>query len=240
MMWRWALLIFAVAVICLGGCKKRRPADDDLLEPEPVAKNRTLPPLVLTDDTPDLFLTWLDTKGNAHTAERIADVPLEGRDQVRVVITTREEGTTDPLYMANLTNKNPDGAYPVVTMPRAEWDGAILKRRLAARPQPSAQEQPANLPPAAPPPKGTVIVYGAQWCDACHQAMAFFKQHGVPAIEKDIENDPGAEQEMRAKLVRSGMRGLSSIPIIDVDGRIFVGFDPQGIAAALRNRGAAL
>jgi glutaredoxin len=229
-------------VICLAGCK-RRPSPDDLA-PEPVASAAPLPPLVVKDDTPDLLLTWVDAKGDAHTADKPADVPLEGRDQVRVVVTTRDEGNGNAFYVTNLMNKNVDETYPVATVSRAEWDGMILKRRLAARPQQAPQEPPgaaAGAPPSAPPPaKGTVIVYGAQWCDACHQAMAFFKQRGIPAIEKDIENDPGAEQEMRAKLSRAGFRGSSSIPIIDVGGRIFIGFDPQGIETALRKHGAAL
>jgi glutaredoxin len=230
-------VIVALAAISVAGCKRRPPPDD--LGPEPVASGKPLPPLVLTDDSTDLLLTWIDAKGDAHTAEKIADVPLEGRDQVRVVVTTREEGTQDSFYVANLTNTNPDKTYPVVTMRRAEWDGVILKRRLAARPQQAQQEPPASAPPAAAPvPKGTVVVYGAQWCEACHQAMAFLRQRGIPAVEKDIEKDPGAEQEMRAKLVRAGMRGSSAIPIIDVDGRIFVGFDAQGMEAALRKRGA--
>lgn len=235
----WSMLIVTMVLFCLAGCK-RRPSPDDLA-PEPVVSATPLPPLVLKEDTPELLLTWVDAKGDAHTAEKPADVPLEGRDQVRVVVTTREEGNGNSFYVTNLTNKNADETYPVTTMPRAEWDGMILKRRLAARPQQAQKEPPgAGTPPPAPPAKGTVIVYGAQWCEACHQAMAFFKQRGVPAVEKDIENDPGAEQEMRAKLVRGGFRGASSIPIIDVGGRIFVGFDPQGIETALRKGGAAL
>jgi glutaredoxin len=235
MSWRWALAIVALAAALLVGCKRRPPPEGS--GAAPVGSAKALPPLTLTDDTPDLFLTWVDAKGDAHTAEKIADVPLEGRDQVRVEVTTREEGTRDLFYVANLTNKNLDQTYPVVTLSRAAWDEMIAKRRQAARPDlaPAAQ--------AAAPDAGSraVIVYGASWCDACRQVMDFLKARHVLAVEKDIEADPAAEKEMRAKLVRAGLRGASSIPIVDVGGRILIGFDPQALDAALRGpHGAAL
>jgi glutaredoxin len=228
MRWLWPIAIVAMALLFLAGCKRRPPPDD--LGPEPAA-SAPLAQLVITDDTPDLLLTWVDAKGDAHTAAKPADVPIEGRDQVRVVVTTRDEGTQNLFYVANLTNKNADQSYPASTMSRTDWDALIAKRRQAARPPEQAQTGPQATPDAGP---FTVIVYGAPWCDACHEAMAFLKKRRVPAVEKDIEADPAADKEMRAKLVRAGFRGASSIPIIDVGGRILVGFDPQALEAALR------
>ena len=49
--------------------------------------------------------------------------------------------------------------------------------------------------------------------------MAYLKQRKVPAIEKDIEQDPTAAAEMQAKLARAGAHG-GSIPVIDVKGKI--------------------
>jgi len=63
----------------------------------------------------------------------------------------------------------------------------------------------------------TMIVYGASWCGACHEAMAYMKKKGIPFVEKDIEKDPGAEREMRSKLAHAGMN-TGSIPILDVRG----------------------
>jgi glutaredoxin len=228
------LVVVAVAVLAfVAGCK-RRPAPDDLA-PEPSAA-APLPALIITDDTPDLLLTWIDAKGDAHTAAKPADVPIEGRDQVRVVVTTRDEGTRESFYVANLTNKNADQSYPVSTMSRTDWDAVIQKRRQVDRPQPALAGS-AAAPDAGP---FAVIVYGAQWCDACREVMSFLKKRRVPAVEKDIEADPAAEREMRAKLARAGLRGASSIPIVDVGGRILVGFDPTAIEAALRGAKGAV
>jgi len=79
----------------------------------------------------------------------------------------------------------------------------------------------------------TVIVYGASWCGACHEAVAYLKRRRVPVVEKDIEQDPGAESEMQAKLARAGVHG-GSIPVIDVKGKILIGFEPHALEAAVR------
>jgi glutaredoxin len=244
----WSLSLAILAALCLAlgipGCK-RRPTDD--LAQDNAAQATTLPTLSLTDDTPDLMLTWVNARGDANTVGKPADVPTEGRDQVRVVITTKEAGTRDLFYVTNLTVKNPDGTYPVTTMPRQEWDAVIAKRRQAfaapsaaptddQAPQPSHPGDPA---PAAKAPAAsfTVIVYGASWCGACHQAVAYLKSRKVPVVEKDIEQDPAADSEMRAKLARAGVHG-GSIPVIDVKGRILVGFEPHQLDAAVRGASA--
>jgi glutaredoxin len=235
-----------VSALCLvstlTGCK--RPPNDELAQdnaPQPT----TLPALNVTDDTPDLMLTWVNARGDANTVGKPDDVPTEGRDQVRVVITTKEAGTRELFYVANLTVKNPDGTYPVTTMPRQEWDAIIVKRRQAfAAPSAAPTEEQAPDPsrPGAPVAKApaasfTVIVYGASWCGACHQAVAYLKSHKVPVVEKDIEQDPAAESEMRAKLARAGAHG-GSIPVIDVKGKILIGFEPHQLDAAVRGANA--
>jgi glutaredoxin len=161
---------------------------------------------------------------------------------VRVVVTTREEGTRDLFYVTNLTAKGGDGAYPVSTMTRREWDKLITGRRVAlTAPADSAgaPSGPENHQAGAQGPGGkvqpagfTVIVYGASWCGACHQAVAYLKGRKVPVVEKDIEQDPAAENEMRSKLARAGVHG-GSIPVIDVKGKILVGFEPHALEAAV-------
>jgi len=241
--WAWLMAVFACLALAMIGCK--RPASGDELSDPPDPVNKTLPELKLTEETPDLLLTWVDAKGDAHPVGKPEDVPAEGRDRVRVVVTTREEGTHDLFYVTNLTVKAGDGTYPVSTMTRREWDNLITERRqaLAAAAAAAAAGGPDNAQEPAPPgaadpgakvhPAGfTVIVYGASWCGACHQAVAYLKRRKVPVVEKDIEQDPAAESEMRAKLARAGVHG-GSIPVIDVKGKILVGFEPHALEAAV-------
>jgi glutaredoxin len=181
----------------------------------------------------------VDAKGDAHVASKPSDVPTEGRDRVRVVVTTREEGTHDLFYVTNLTVPAGDGTYPVSTMTRREWDNLITERRQALVAVAASAASPDPGPPGAADPGTkahpvgfTVIVYGASWCGACHQAVAYLKRRKVPVVEKDIEQDPAAESEMRAKLARAGVHG-GSIPVIDVKGKILVGFEPHALEAAV-------
>jgi glutaredoxin len=78
-----------------------------------------------------------------------------------------------------------------------------------------------------------VIIYGAEWCGACHQAAAYLRRKGIPFIEKDIEKDPQAAREMQGKLRSAGVRNGGSIPVIDVRGKVMVGFSPGAVDEAL-------
>jgi glutaredoxin len=237
-----ARLVTLLACVALATSCKRPPAGDEIGEAVEPAKG-SLPELKLTEDTPDLLLTWVDTKGDAHAVSKPSDVPTEGRDHVRVVVTTREEGTRDLFYVTNLTAKGEDGTYPVSTLTRREWDNLITGRRAAltapadSAGTPNGPENPAaggapDLVDKVQPAGFTVIVYGASWCGACHQAVAYLKRRKVPVVEKDIEQDPAAENEMRSKLARAGVHG-GSIPVIDVKGKILVGFEPHALEAAM-------
>jgi len=77
-----------------------------------------------------------------------------------------------------------------------------------------------------------VIIYGASWCGPCHQAADYLRKKGVPYVLKDIEEDANAGREMRAKLNNAGMRA-GSIPVIDVRGKLLVGFSAQAVDEAL-------
>lgn len=221
---RWFLGLVALAA--LHGCRKKR--DDGAT---PVAEGSLLP-LALRDDTPDLMLTWLDEKGDWHVDTKPADVPEQGRAMVRVVVADRVDGTLDLFYVADLTKRRDDGTYPVQTMPRRAWEDKIEERRSAflAKTAPPATAPSARA--SAEKPAAAVIVYGAAWCGACHQVEAHLKAKGVPFVVKDIEKTPSAAAEMQAKLARSGQRG-GSIPVLDVRGKILVGFSAAAIDRAL-------
>jgi mycoredoxin len=41
-----------------------------------------------------------------------------------------------------------------------------------------------------------IIVYSAQWCRDCREAKAFLAKHNIPYREIDIEQTPGAADEV--------------------------------------------
>jgi glutaredoxin len=210
------------------------------------------PTVVVRDDVDALLLTWIDEKGEFHVEHKVGDVPPMGKDVVKVVDPNVEETAIgERIVVADLRKPNDDGTYPVSFMARTDFDGLALSRRkrfgktLAGGA--AAVASGAQDPNGTPPPRGAdpasgssaqadarpaVVIYGASWCGACHEAAAYLKRKGIPFVEKDIEEDGAAAREMQSKLQKSGLRG-GSIPVIDVRGRVMVGFNPRAIEDAL-------
>jgi glutaredoxin len=228
------LLVVAGALLAGSavGCAEDR---DEGVTPSPA---KDLPALRLDDDTADILLTWLDSKGGTHTGVTIAEVPAESRDLVRVV--TQDAGQGSTFYVADLREKNAEGSYAVRTMPRSEWEQLLAERRDKWR--------VAHAPPPPPPAPGTepdpgspatglrATIYGAHWCGPCHQAAAYLKKRGVAVTELDIEKSPSAAQEMQKKLASAGLHG-GSIPVIDIGGVVIQGFSPGTVDRAIVKAG---
>ncbi|RYE83999.1 MAG: hypothetical protein EOO75_18655, partial [Myxococcales bacterium] len=121
---RRALVAGALGALVASACCRER--SDDGTAPQATS----LPPLTLKESTPDLLLTYLDERGDHHTATRVADVPACCRNPVRVVVTTRDEGSSTPLlYVADLTQARADGTFAVASMPRARWEALAGEKR---------------------------------------------------------------------------------------------------------------
>lgn len=67
----------------------------------------------------------------------------------------------------------------------------------------------------------SVTVYSTPSCPYCVMAKDYFKKHGVMYRDVDVSTNREAAQEM---IQKSGQMG---VPVIDIDGEILVGFQPQ-------------
>ncbi len=196
------------------------------------------PSVELTDETPGTLLTWLDSDGEFHVVESVSEVPAEGRSQVRVVIPEQHVGTGESVLVADLTNKDETGHYALRTISRSAWNELGAERRkvrLEASLAPSASPTAALDAPTDPglTAKVKATIYGASWCKPCHDAEALLKKLGVSVVKKDIEESRAAQAEMQTKLQKAG-RGGASIPVIDVAGELFVGFNANVLKQAVR------
>ena len=76
-----------------------------------------------------------------------------------------------------------------------------------------------------------VLIYTVPNCPYCAQAKSYFSQKNIPFREIDvIANNKQFAKEMIEK------SGQKTVPVIDIDGTVIVGFQPQAIAAALSVR----
>ena len=64
-----------------------------------------------------------------------------------------------------------------------------------------------------------VTIYSTPFCVYCKMAKSFFTEKNVQFEEKDVAGDVAARHDM---IKKSGQMG---VPVIDVDGKIIIGFD---------------
>jgi glutaredoxin len=193
--------------------------------------------LVLRDETANLMLTWVDSTGDFHVVESVDKVPNEAKERVRVVVTTLADGTSDPVYIADLRTKSADGTYAISTVARAVWEetsAAKRKSRIEALAPIASQAVADPSGQAQKPDALVVVIYGAEWCGACREAERYLKRKGIKVLDKDVDQSPAVQAELRAKLAKAGMPATSSIPIIDIGGKLIVGFSQQAVDAALK------
>jgi glutaredoxin-like YruB-family protein len=72
-------------------------------------------------------------------------------------------------------------------------------------------------------PQPRVIVFSTPTCGFCNAAKSYFRQRGVRFTDVDVSRDAAAARDM---VRRSGQQG---VPVIDIGGKIIVGFDKPKI-----------
>ena len=72
-----------------------------------------------------------------------------------------------------------------------------------------------------------VTMYKTAWCGACKRASAYMQRQGIPVREYDVERDA----EARTRSRRLNPRG--SVPTIDVDGTVLIGWSEPRFEAML-------
>lgn len=76
-----------------------------------------------------------------------------------------------------------------------------------------------------------VIMYMTSWCPYCAKARNYLHSLDVHLIEYNIERDKDRKEEMLSK---SG--GSTGVPLIDVEGSIIKGYNPDALKAAVERR----
>lgn len=72
-----------------------------------------------------------------------------------------------------------------------------------------------------------ITIYSTPTCHYCKEAKDFLKENKIEFAEVDVQNDLEARKEMAEK------SGGMSVPVIDVNGTVLVGFDRGRLVEAL-------
>ena len=76
-----------------------------------------------------------------------------------------------------------------------------------------------------------VIMYMTSWCPYCVKARNYLRSLDVNLIEYDIERDKSKREEMLSKSV-----GSTGVPLIDIEGIIIRGYNPDALRGAIEKR----
>jgi glutaredoxin-like YruB-family protein len=73
-----------------------------------------------------------------------------------------------------------------------------------------------------------VIIYSTPTCPYCSSAKAYFVDKGIRFTDYDVSRDQARAREMIMKTQQEG------VPVIQIDGRLIIGFDRKLIEEALK------
>jgi glutaredoxin len=193
------------------------------------------------------LFTYAEPAGTFSTTDKPETIPEAARGLVRVIEPTEQmKGAADRVYVTNVGELLAGGKSSAKAMSRESFETAALaalpggqSSPFAGRPAPPPAGQPPSGAPPTPaggtvPPGATplVTIYGTSWCGACRAAREYMTAHKIPFADKDIERDPSAAQELAAKASKMGIP-TDRVPVIDVRGRLLLGFDRERIEALL-------
>jgi glutaredoxin len=197
------------------GCRKRAiPVDAAPIDPEAIIE---------AGSAQDIL--YVDLAGRVRRAAGVVSVPVRSR---RVVGIEGPDGDGGAVWIAD------------VSFPAPQWTavrstpGELERLGLAALPPgPSSRAPFPTVSSADPPPSPAgIVVYGATWCAACSDARAWLDERGVPYTWRNIETDGGAALDAASLCVSLGVVP-ERIPVIDLAGKLVVGFDPARLTTIL-------
>lgn len=89
------------------------------------------------------------------------------------------------------------------------------------------------ISPAAPAKHKypTIVLYSVSWCPHCKQAKEYFTKNNIPFINRDVELDDAAMNDLTRKYKSQGV----PVIVIGDDKVILKGFDEQKFLKAIKD-----
>jgi glutaredoxin len=128
-------------------------------------------------------------------------------------------------FLARAEERERSWTPPPAPPPKKARSWKVALAELKPLPAPRA----ARVAPS--PAQPDIVLYGTTWCGACRQARRWLSDNDLPYVDKDIERDSAAARALARKRREQGVRGRG-IPVIEVNGKLLLGFSPAAISAA--------
>lgn len=74
-----------------------------------------------------------------------------------------------------------------------------------------------------------IIIYTTTYCPWCKATKEFLEKNGYVYEERNVEQNHEWANEL---IEKSGQYG---VPVIDIEGKVIIGFSPEEISEALKN-----
>jgi glutaredoxin len=196
------------------------------------------------------LFTYVEPSGSFSTTDKPESVPAGSRAIVRVFDpsdTAAKTGDSAMVYVVNINELLRSEKVRARPLSRDAFETAALAQLPAGASSPLAARPEAPPPPPPSPVTGdggaapapavaggppVVTIYGTSWCGACRAARQYLTEKKIPFADKDIERDAAAARELSEKASKVGVP-TDRVPVIDVRGRLLLGFDPARIEALL-------
>jgi glutaredoxin len=218
-------MFLAATLATIGSCAPEKPPAPDRPATPAAADAAVAEAPILPAEPTDAVLTYAGERGQFADTNKPADVPEDARGLVRVTLLSGPEPPPGKVWAANLrTPEDASGGYKLSTVDRGLFEELALGQGRSSQVQNIPDLPPGLEPPPAAPAGADIVVYKTDWCGVCKQLTAYLDRKGVPYVAKDIEKDPAAASEMKAKAAKKGVK-TGSVPIVDVRGELMVGFD---------------
>ena len=210
-------------LILVSACKKGT-------SPQPAARAEQAASAVSKDSA--LLFTYVEPSGMFATSDNADKVPEVTRQLVRIMglgkdgAHRRNDSGVEVINVRELLAKGK--TQPRVMSREAFESGALAQLPpgdscplAGPRGSPWVEDREGARGPDEPP---IVILYATRWCKACKAARQYLVSNRIPFTSKDIEKDSSAARELEEKASRFAIP-VDRVPILDVRGRLLVGYD---------------
>ena len=99
----------------------------------------------------------------------------------------------------------------------------------AASNAPQSPLKPPSTAQATSYPK--IVLYSTSWCPHCKQAKEYFTRNNIPFINRDVELDDAAMEDLTGKYRSQGVPVL----VIGNDEKVLKGFDQGNFEKAVKD-----